>query len=35
MVLGEFSTTGEVDSSGCTSIELSSPEDRLEVDAMD
>ena len=32
---GESTTTGEVDSSGCTSIAHSLPEGRLEVDAMD
>jgi len=32
---GQSTTTGEDDSSGWTSIELSSPEARPEVDAMD
>ena len=32
---GESTITGKVDSSGCTSIELSLPEGRLEVESMD
>ena len=35
MSLAESTITGEVDSSSCTSIELTSPEGRMEVDVMD